>query len=342
MPLPQKKYFRQRAHSNPFSDHDLTYPVHPGAMDWAALYPQAGPGRAVEFADVGCGYGGLLVSLSPLFPDTLMLGMEIRVKVCEYVSRRIDALRANVDFVLPENDGDVPSEDDNDDAPVAVRPRKMTSEECSDMPSGNTTTISVKEETAFGGLVDPMSVDPICSTLIEETIQTGPIDTVSVDPTNASVGNDTAPASAEAKCDATRLLGAYQNIGVVRANAMKFLPCYFGRGQLTRLFFLFPDPHFKRKKHKARIISPTLLSEYAYVLRPSTGLLYTATDVPDLHAWMVRHLDAHPEFVRVPDADLSDDPVVRCVLHGTEEGKKVARNNGPKLLAVYRRLPDPQ
>jgi tRNA (guanine-N7-)-methyltransferase len=35
----------------------------------------------VEFADVGCGFGGLLVKLSPLYPDTLMLGMELRDKV---------------------------------------------------------------------------------------------------------------------------------------------------------------------------------------------------------------------------------------------------------------------
>lgn len=33
------------------------------------------------------------VTLSPLFPDTLMLGMEIRVKVADYVQDRIKALR---------------------------------------------------------------------------------------------------------------------------------------------------------------------------------------------------------------------------------------------------------
>jgi len=33
------------------------------------------------------------------------------------------------------------------------------------------------------------------------------------------------------------------------------------------MFFLFPDPHFKKTKHKWRIISPTLLAEYAYVLQ---------------------------------------------------------------------------
>ena len=34
----------------------------------------------MRFLDVGCGFGGLLVRLSPLFPDTLMLGMELRDK----------------------------------------------------------------------------------------------------------------------------------------------------------------------------------------------------------------------------------------------------------------------
>ena len=32
--------------------------------------------RQVEMADIGCGFGGLLVALSPLFPDTLMIGMQ--------------------------------------------------------------------------------------------------------------------------------------------------------------------------------------------------------------------------------------------------------------------------
>lgn len=27
--LPQKKYYRQRAHANPMSDHDFDYPVFP-------------------------------------------------------------------------------------------------------------------------------------------------------------------------------------------------------------------------------------------------------------------------------------------------------------------------
>ncbi|KAF9937541.1 hypothetical protein KVV02_001483 [Mortierella alpina] len=243
--LPQKKYFRQRAHANVFSDHHLDYPVSPAHMDWSKNFPAhfapkngepiegavaKDSGKKIEFADIGCGYGGLLVALSTVYPDTLMLGMEIRVKVEEYVNQKILALRQN---------------------------------------------------------------HP----------------------------------------------GSYDNVSILRMNAMKFLPNFFEKHQLSKLFFLFPDPHFKKRKHKARIITPTLLSEYAYVLRPG-GIIYTISDVKDLHLWMVKHLDAHPLFVKIPDEELLDDPAVEHVRTATEEGQKVERNKGDKYLACYRRITD--
>jgi hypothetical protein len=39
--------------------------------------------------------------------------------------------------------------------------------------------------------------------------------------------------------------GPFQNATAIRANTMKFLSNYFAKGQLTKMFFLFPDPHFK-------------------------------------------------------------------------------------------------
>ena len=57
----------------------------------------------------------------------------------------------------------------------------------------------------------------------------------------------------------------YSNIAVLRTNAMKYLPNFFEKGQLTKMFFLFPDPHFKKTKHKWRIINSSLLAEYAYL-----------------------------------------------------------------------------
>lgn len=54
---------------------------------------------------------------------------------------------------------------------------------------------------------------------------------------------------------------------------MKYLPNYFEKGQLSKMFFLFPDPHFKKVKHKWRIISTNLLAEYAFVLHPG-GIIF--------------------------------------------------------------------
>lgn len=85
-PQPQKRYYRQRAHSNPMADHTLRYPVKPEEMDWSELYPEffapliqnkshddpkdekeKHSGAQVEFADIGCGYGGLLGNKLALF-----------------------------------------------------------------------------------------------------------------------------------------------------------------------------------------------------------------------------------------------------------------------------------
>lgn len=237
--MPQKKFYRQRAHSNPMAHHEFDYPVCPEEMDWAELYPHffkesssdSEQTSKVEFADIGCGYGGLLVELSTLFPDQLMLGMEIRVKVSDYVRDRIKALRES---------------------------------------------------------------DP----------------------------------------------GKYQNIACIRGNAMKYLPNFFTKGQLSKMFFLFPDPHFKKNKHKWRIISPTLLAEYAYTLRIG-GLVYTNTDVEEVHLWMVKHFSEHPLFTRVSEEELAEDIIVGRLGSCTEEGKKVLRNGGKNYVAVFRRVEDP-
>ena len=91
------------------------------------------------------------------------------------------------------------------------------------------------------------------------------------------------------------------------------------------MFFLFPDPHFKKAKHKWRIINDTLLAEYAYVLKVNEGRLYTVTDVKDLFDWMTKHLENHPLFERLSEEELKEDPVVTKLFESTEEKKKVSR-----------------
>ena len=104
------------------------------------------------------------------------------------------------------------------------------------------------------------------------------------------------------------------------------------------MFILYPDPHFKRIKHKWRIVSTTLLAEYAFVIRPN-GRLYTITDVLDVHNWIVSQVATHPLFRRITPEEMADDPIVSLLPESTEEGKKVARNNQPCYPAVFERIP---
>ncbi|KAJ5762364.1 uncharacterized protein N7511_005746 [Penicillium nucicola] len=309
--MPQKKFFRQRAHANPFSDHNLDYPISPAHMDWSSHYPAyvdpdtsktnlAGARQLtknVEVVDIGCGFGGLLVGLAPLLPDTLMVGMEIRTQVLEYLTSRIHALR--------------------------------------------TQQQNLKNKAA-----NPSTTEAPAST--ETSIET-------------ETGDDKAPVPAtDDDIGTTKIFpGNFENITAIRANTMKFLPNFFARHQLSKIFICFPDPHFKARKHKARIISESLNAEYAYALRPG-GLLYTITDVEEYHHWVLKHFQHQAEdaektegeavhapgikdiWERVSDEDLAADPCVRVMQFETEESKKVTRNNGKKFVAVFRRLADPE
>jgi tRNA (guanine-N7-)-methyltransferase len=220
------------AHCNPLShNNSFDYPIRPDLIDWTEeFYPGLSKGSVPNVLDIGCGFGGLTMALATLLPKHVILGMEIRGKVTEFVRLRTIAAR---------------KEHEN---------------------------------------------------------------------------------------------GEYQNCSAMRTNSMKFLPNFFPRASLEKLFFCFPDPHFKRKNHPRRIVSERLLSEYAYLLKPKVGRLYCITDVKDLHDWHVAKCDAHPLFRRLPDEEADADPCVDAMKIETEEGKKVARAGGEKYYAVYERI----
>ena len=111
---------------------------------------------------------------------------------------------------------------------------------------------------------------------------------------------------------------------------MKYLHNYFRKGQLEKMFFLFPDPHFKERNHRRRVISISLLAEYAHVMSIG-GILYTITDVEELGEWMKSCLDSHPLFEEVSLKEQEVDPVVQLLKMATEE-------NGDTYRSVYRRV----
>ena len=60
--LPQKRFYRQRAHSNPLAHHTFDYPPCPTEDYWDSVFPDR-RNRQVRILDIGCGYGGLLIQV---------------------------------------------------------------------------------------------------------------------------------------------------------------------------------------------------------------------------------------------------------------------------------------
>lgn len=297
--------------------------------------------------------------MTPARPPPPLTGLEIRVQVTQYVSDKIRALRLNPGSVDPDNADDVAAAAaDAAGQPVAKRQK-------------------VEQAQADAGL-EPGKLAPVRGIKPELMPPEG---------------------------------YAYGNVSVLRANAMKFLPNFFEKGQV-RLARSLPsfaqktvgeaDPALLHPRscprsfscsptrisssastrrassrasanvlsqgattqaHPRSLPRPTLLAEYAYVLRPG-GLLYTITDVPDLHQWMTGHIGAFPLFHRLTEDEIDklglesgegvegqsgselqrerERAVMEAVKRRTEEGKKVERNQGGKEWSVWRRLPDPE
>lgn len=94
--MPQKKFYRQRAHCNPLAHNDsFQYPWSLKDTNWVTEhFPNLPVGQSLPTVlDCGCGFGGLTVALASLLPEEVILGLEIRLKVTEYVRLRIRALR---------------------------------------------------------------------------------------------------------------------------------------------------------------------------------------------------------------------------------------------------------
>lgn len=237
---------RTRPHRNPLAENDDSHPSCPEEFSemCTTFFPNK-PQKVVEFLDVGCAFGGMLLELSPLFPETCMLGLEIRPKVVAFAQEKTEHLR------------------------------REAREASTALPVSTSGT----------------------------------------------------------SCD-------YHNVWFSQLNVMKFGPNCFLKGQLSKLFFCYPDPHWKRKNIRRRIISPSLVHEYAYWLKPN-GLLYTVSDVEELEVWMISTLNACPLFRQLTDDELATSEhqkILNIVVNSSEDAQRSERKGLKKHFAVHIRV----
>lgn len=124
------------------------------------------------------------------------------------------------------------------------------------------------------------------------------------------------------------------NAGVMKTNAMIFLPNVFRGGQLSRLFILFPDPHFKKRKQKARIVSPQMMEMYEYLLR-SGGRLYISTDVKHLFDDMVEVISSSGMFRSLTEEEQEEDELFAMTSRDTDEALRAGVKTGAVFAKAF-------
>jgi tRNA (guanine-N7-)-methyltransferase len=232
-------------------------------MDWSPHYPDycstpsipvdGNPTEAssstagqkkVEFADVGCGFGGLLIALAPQFPDTLMLGkprkmsvsavpsgclstclylstlgMEIRVSVTQYVHDRIVALRQIQDMFPDSSEvaagGSTVATNNHPDVLAhqhAVRVREKLARKAANKAKATKESAEAVEPATS-------TAEGVGAALVVE---------------NAEEETERLAEEREnEKALKGKLDGGFKNVSVIRANAMKHLPNFFEKGQVS-------------------------------------------------------------------------------------------------------------
>lgn len=126
------------------------------------------------------------------------------------------------------------------------------------------------------------------------------------------------------------------NAAVIHTNAMLFLPNFFQKHSLEKVFVLFPDPQFKKRKHKARIVSRQMAHVYSYLLRYG-GKLYISTDIREFFDFMVHAMEINGSFTMLAKKECENDELYLPTYEGTDEAKRAALKSGRSYATIFRR-----
>ena len=121
------------------------------------------------------------------------------------------------------------------------------------------------------------------------------IDRANADPETAFVGVEIRRELVEAVNAACAAAGP-PNVRSVFANMSVDMGRLFADGSVRRFFLNFPDPWFKSRQHKRRVIGPGLMAEIGRALAAG-GELYVQTDIFALALDAMAALEADDTFV---------------------------------------------
>lgn len=97
------------------------------------------------------------------------------------------------------------------------------------------------------------------------------------------------------------------NARVIYCNANLNFSELFAPASLRTVYVHFPDPWFKKRHHKRRVMTPAFLDHLASRLEPG-GVLRFMTDFGEYAAEVLELMATRPEFASVPFADLEPRP----------------------------------
>lgn len=124
------------------------------------------------------------------------------------------------------------------------------------------------------------------------------------------------PMVERARKDAAKL--GLKNVHVIFGNANSDFERLFAPSSVDRVYVHFPDPWFKTRHHKRRVMTAAFLDILATRLKPG-GELHFMTDFEEYAAQAAPQVEAHPAFENVHGKGvMAAEPLVPGVLSDRE------------------------
>lgn len=103
-------------------------------------------------------------------------------------------------------------------------------------------------------------------------------------------------------------------------------------GPIKFIAVQFPDPHFKRKHHKRRVVNDSFIQLVSDIL-PVGGYLFVQSDVEEAAAQMRDRIDGFPQFFKRAGDYSSRDSILNADRVRSGEGEEYWTRDGKRALA---------